>query len=90
MELLLFGIGTFYRGRREELAILEEDTVIGFVDNRAADQRNFEGKPVYLPQELDSISFDGIVLMSGAYGFGHALEMRDQLLELGIASSKIF
>ncbi|MCI7056324.1 MAG: glycosyltransferase family 4 protein [Selenomonas bovis] len=90
MKLLLFGIGKFYREHREELAYLEDDTVVGFVDNRAADQRSFEGKPVYLPQELGSVLFDGIVLMSGAYGFGHALEMRDQLLQLGIESSRIY
>lgn len=90
MKLLLFGMGNFYWDHRDELACLEDNTVVGFVDNRAADQRNFEGKPVYLPRELDNVSFDGIVLMSGAYGFGHALEMRDQLLQLGIAASRIY
>ncbi|MDY3296698.1 glycosyltransferase family 4 protein [Selenomonas sp.] len=62
-----------------------DDVVIGFVDNRATDIGTFEDKPVYLPTQAKDVPFDGIVLMSVSF-----LEMRDQLLELGIPRKKIF
>lgn len=85
MKLLLFGTGRFYQGRRDTLKkIMGDDVVIGFIDNCAADIGTFEGKRVLLPMQVKEVSFDRIVLMSSSF-----LEMRDQLLELGIPGKKI-
>lgn len=85
MRLLLFGIGLFYQQHKRELVKdLSGDTVVGFVDNRARDIRRFEGKPVYLPEELANVAFDRILLASV-----HHKAMRRQLLSCGIPEEKI-
>lgn len=86
MNILFFGIGQFYRKRKSVWEnICSGDEVLGFVDNRAKEIGMFEGKPVYLPAEILSISFDAVILMSVS-----VIEMREQLLSIGVPSEKIY
>lgn len=85
MRLLLFGTGRFYLNRRKYIETYNTlDEIIGFVDNRANDIQFFEDKPVYLPEEITEKEWDAVVIMSVSY-----LEMRGQLLSLGIPIDKI-
>ena len=85
MKILFFGTGRFYQRRKAVLdRIHSDDDVMGFVDNRAAEIKTFEGKTVYHPTELSLLAFDAIVLMSAS-----VIEMREQLLHLGISAEKI-
>lgn len=84
-KLLLFGMGAFYRRRRELLkALLGEDVIVGFVDNRASEHRQFDDLPVYLPAEIGRVEYNRILLMSASLR-----EMKEQLLALGVPSAKI-
>lgn len=84
-RILLFGTGLFYLYRKGSLAAcLGDDEVVGFIDNHPPEGKAFEGKPVYLPQELQHAAYDRILLMS----FG-VREMAEQLLGLGVERSKI-
>ncbi len=85
MKLLIFGIGNFYLNRKSYIEEYNKfNTIVGFVDNRADDVRLFDNKPVYLPVEIIGKEWDAIVIMSA-----HYLEMREQLLSLGISTDKI-
>lgn len=84
-KLLLFGTGRFYQRRREKLyAMLGQDEIVGFLDNRAEEKRIVDGRPVYLPGELSGISYDRIILMSASIR-----EMREQLLQRGVSAARI-
>ena len=85
MKILFFGTGRFYQRRKSVLERMHAaDDVIGFVDNHATASGTFEGRRVYHPSELPSLAFDAVVLMSVS-----VVEMREQLLHLGIPSEKI-
>ena len=85
MKMLVFGTGRFYLNRKGDIEKYNKcDYIIGFVDNRANTVKSFEGKPVYLPVEIIGKEWDAIVIMSA-----HYLEMREQLLSLGISTDKI-
>ncbi len=85
MKILVFGVGQFYQRRKDIFQFfLQGDELIGFVDNRAYDIPCFDGLPVYHPEQLHLIHFDSIVLASASF-----IEMREQLLHLGIGREKI-
>lgn len=84
-RIILFGHGIFYQRRKAALhEFLGEDQVIAFLDNAAAKARECDGLPVYLPEELEQLAYDYIVLMSS-----YLRPMREQLLELGVPAGKI-
>ena len=85
VKLMVFGTGRFYLKRKNYIEMYNTcDEIIGFVDNRANDIQSFENKPVYLPEEIIGKEWDAIVIMSISY-----LEMRSQLLSLGVPIYKI-
>jgi len=83
MRFFVFGTGRFYRNRREQLLkCMQDDTCIGFLDNHRTG--NFEGKPIYVPEDGVLLPFDSILLMSTS-----AMEMCNQLLRLGVSGDRI-
>ena len=84
MEVVVFGIGKFFR--EKEVFIKENTTIIAFIDNN----KMFYGKslnaiPVFLPNHINKLFYDKILLMSAK-----ANEMKQQLIELGVESEKIW
>lgn len=85
MRYLIFGIGKFYSNRREIISNYNGFLdIVAFVDNRAEEVREFEGKSVYLPKQVLCMDWDYIVIMSSCYD-----EMRNQLVSLGVSIDKI-
>lgn len=82
-DIFIFGTGRFYERRK---ALLYRDwgieNVAGFLDNRRTGM--FEGKTVQRPSEEFAHRTENILLMSASSD-----EMRQQLLELGVASERI-
>lgn len=82
-KIVIFGTGLFYLRRREFLP--ENAEIIAFLDNDPSmEQQMFEGVKVYNPAAIDLLSFDLIVLASLSW-----VEMKKQLLDIGIRSEKI-
>jgi len=66
------------------MEILDTDEVVFFLDNKPLQDSSFEGKMVYNPKCITSLSCDKILLMSTKW-----FEMKCQLLELGVSEDKI-
>ncbi len=86
MKVLIFGTGKYYNNRRKVFyEINANDSIIGFIDNRADEIKEYDGMQVYDPEIISTIEFDAVILMSSAYR-----EMRDQLLGLNVPKDKIY
>lgn len=83
MDILVFGIGKFYKNR-EYLLKSFNDNILAYVDNNAENNRIFCDKMVYLPTEIVNRDYDIILLMSIYFE-----SMRIQLLALGVDERKI-
>lgn len=82
MKALIFGTGVFYQNRKHLFKDLE---IVAFLDNDKQKQEIiFEGKRIIGPEQLFQEEYDVIYLMSGCQQ-----EMRNQLLELGVARETI-
>ena len=87
MKILIFGIGKYYiKNKSLLLKILDDDEIIAFVDNNIHIKEKFENKDIYNPSSISKLSFDIVLIMS----LRHIKEMKEQLLNLGISSKKIF
>lgn len=85
MRFLIFGIGRFYLSRKELIEKYDKSSdIVGFVDNRANEINEFEGKPIYSPKDIVDKVWDFVVIMSVS-----CEEMCSQLMSLGIPASKI-
>ena len=83
MRLVIFGAGEIYSQNRSRLD--ENDKIVAFLDNNSLLQgTEKEGISVYAPQEIEQLSYDCILIMSN-----YAVEMRDQLIELGCERGRI-
>lgn len=82
MKLLIFGTGKFYLNRKNK--IYPEDEIVAFIDNRASELDEFEGKKVYHPDKVAIFTGIKILLMSADY-----ISMLNQLLELGVDKQNI-
>lgn len=84
MKIAVFGTGKFYQVKRDFL--LSNAELIVFLDNNREMQGKYlEGKPVICPNNIRQFSFDKILLMSI-----RAVEMKKQLLEIGIEEEYIW
>lgn len=83
MKIILFGTGVYYRRYRGKIP--DNIEVIGLLDNNEKLWNAcLDGTVIYPPQEIFSLSFDNVVLLSAK-----AYEMKEQLLEMGVSEDKI-
>ncbi len=83
MKIIIFGCGDIYNKRKNEIPDSVE--VVGIIDNnKNLYGMMIDGIVVSAPQEAGRIDCDYIVLMSDA-----AMEMREQLLQLGYSCKKL-
>lgn len=85
-KIVVFGAGAFYHNRKNY--ILPDIRIIAFIDNNyKLHGKELDGVPVIGPDDIHQISYDKILLMSKKE---NAIEMKRQLLELGICVQKIY
>lgn len=83
MKVLLFGTGEYYQLYKWFFSRVE---IVALLDNDLRKQGTIlDGIPIREPEEAIRKTYDGIYLLSV-----YALEMRRQLLELGVPPGKIF
>lgn len=83
MELIIFGVGDIYNRYKQRIS--KEDKVIAALDNNLLLQGNeVDGIIVCHPMKIININYDKVVIMSD-----YALEMKQQLLSLGVPTEKI-
>lgn len=81
-KIVVFGTGSYYREYKDELQAYD---IVAFLDNDTEKQgRSMDGKIVLAPSECICVEFDYVFLLSR-----YDMEMREQLIGFGIASSKI-
>lgn len=83
MRVIVFGVGAYYRDRREKLCKHVE--IIAYVDNNSSLWGNkIDHVIITRPEKVLDLDYDAIILMSV-----HAYEMRMQLLDIGVQDNKI-
>lgn len=83
MKIVIFGIGELYRQNKKNISA--DDTIVAFLDNNKRVQgKTQEGIFIYSPLHIHRIHYDTIVIMSH-----YAVEMKEQLLELGCQRDRI-
>lgn len=86
LKVVVFGTGRFYQNRKEELLSYADVEIVAAIDNNKAIQNTcIDGVAVFCVEQVGTIEFDVILLMSAK-----AVEMRRQLLKLGIKKKKIW
>lgn len=84
MNIVIFGIGNFYKENKHHIA--SRDSIIAYLDNDSSMQgQKIEGITVYNPSQIHNLTFDIIVLMSI-----YAAEMKRQLIDIGVPEDKIW
>lgn len=87
-KIVIFGIGKTYDLRKN---FLRENSnrieIVAFIDNNLdAQGKMLDDIPIYAPEELKKINFDGILILSNKFG----AEMTEQLLSMGIKREQIW
>lgn len=83
MKVFIFGTGEYYQRYKKDF--LDDIYIVGFLDNNKEKQGIFvDGIEVFAPEEVLEKECDFVFLMSGFY-----LQMKKQLLELGVDEEKI-
>ncbi len=81
-KIVVFGTGSYYKEYKEELQAYD---IVAFLDNDTEKQRkSMDGITVFAPDECTCLEFDYVFLLSR-----YDTEMREQLIGIGIPSSKI-
>lgn len=84
MRIVIFGTGKFYKNRKSEIHSFGNSVeIVAFLDNNS-DITEMDGKKVLLPEAINMLQYDKIVLMSV-----YADEMLEQLQNYGIDRNKI-
>lgn len=84
MRIVVFGVGKFYKNRKQKL--LDNAEIVAFIDNNCSLWGTIiDGVKVYSPEEVNSIVYDKIILMSV-----NAYEMKCQLINIGVTKQKIY
>lgn len=84
MKVVIFGTGKYYQNRKMDIA--QDTEIITFIDNNQELAGQYlDGVQINLPKDLSAFSYDKILLMSVS-----AYEMRKQLLDMGVDSSRIW
>ena len=85
MKIIIFGTGIYYKNKKEEIKKLSNVEVVAFLDNNPNKWgENEEGIPIVSPTSIHEFTYDVIILMST-----YIWEMKEQLLTLGVDSTKI-
>ncbi len=85
MKIMIFGTGKFYQNRKNQIA--SDCVITAFIDNNQVLQgKQMDCVPIISPSSINQFTYDKIVLMSAKK---YADEMRNQLIELGVASENI-
>lgn len=83
MKIIIFGCGDIYNRRKNEIP--SNVVIVGIIDNnKNLYGKTIDGIAVFDPREAEKIDYDYIVLMSDA-----AIEMKEQLIQLGYSSKKL-
>lgn len=83
MAYVLFGTGDYYRRFRHWF---DDKTVLAILDNDRSKQGTIlDGRPVLSPEEITSLPFDAVVILSF-----YVTEMKKQLIDLEVAEDKIY
>lgn len=86
MRFVIFGIGQFFKNRKEQLyQLCEGAEIVCFIDNNAIEDMVFEGRKVLKPFRLKDAEYDKILLMSKS-----DVEMKAQLIALGYSEETIW
>lgn len=86
MKIVVFGVGEFYRKRKERLLSYSNIEQVAFIDNNKSIQGTFLNDiPVLAVEQIVKIDFDAILLMSVKVN-----EMKKQLSDLGVDLGKIW
>lgn len=81
-RVVIFGTGVFYQNRK---ACIQKKDVVAFIDNDVNRQgKELEGAWVYAPNDIATLEYDYVVLMSKSID-----SMKRQLIDLGVSEDKI-
>ena len=88
VKIVVFGVGKTYEMKK---SFFEENSnrieIVAFIDNSLDVQgKMLDGIPIYAPERIGEIDFDGILILSKKFG----AEMTEQLLALGIEQKLIW
>lgn len=85
MRIIVFGVGGYYKSRKEKLNAYQQIEIVAFSDNNAAIWgERIDNIQIVSPALIPQIPCEAILIMNS-----HVQEVRSQLLELGIEQSKI-
>lgn len=85
LKIIVFGVGKFYRNRKEQLASYRNIEIVAYADNKESLWgTSLDGCPVVVPQNIEKMRYDLIVIMS-TYGE----EIYAQLIGLGVSWDRI-
>lgn len=84
MRFVIFGIGNMYQ--KYKSTFKKDIEITAFIDNQQEKWgKKTDGIMVYAPEELNQLNYDAVFILSV-----HCLEMRMQLLRIGIPKEKIY
>lgn len=88
VKIVVFGVGKTYILRKKFFAENSDRIeIVAFIDNNADMQGELlDGIPIYAPEKIKGIDFDGILVLSNKFG----MEMTEQLLAIGIKREQIW
>lgn len=85
MKIIVFGLGKFYKSRKEQILHCPDVEIVAYMDNnKELWGSEIDKIPVVSPDSIDEISFDGVWIMSI-----YEKEIYEQLIRLGVPRSKI-
>lgn len=85
LKIIVFGVGKFYRNRKEQLASYRYVEIVAYADNKESLWGTMlDGCPVVAPHAIEIMQYDMILIMS-TYGE----EIYGQLIGLGVPWDKI-
>lgn len=85
MKIIVFGLGQYYKNRKEKLLSCAQGSIIAYTDNNESLWGNvIDGVPVVAPQDTLKMNCDVFVVMSS-----YAEEIYAQLTGMGIEKSQI-
>lgn len=85
MKAVLFGVGNYYRNRKEKICNIRDLKVVAFSDNREQLWGSYiDGIKIVSPIELLELEFDKVIITNL-----YTIQIVHQLLELGIEKTRI-
>lgn len=88
INIVIFGVGKTYIAKKN-FFVKNSDRIkiVAFIDNNPDIQgKLLDGMPIYAPEKIEEIDFNGILILSNKFG----AEMTEQLLSVGIKREQIW